>query len=61
MGLRRVQRDLTALAAVGGVRRPRRLVPAALESLIDLGEGEGEKRKRQESCLAEHYGKQRLG
>lgn len=49
-----VQRDLAALVAVGRVRGPGRLVPALLEALGDLGDGEGRKRQREESGLAEH-------
>ena len=51
---RGVKGDLSTLVAVWRIRCPRCLIPAVLEALRDLSNGEGRKSQRKKSGLAEH-------
>lgn len=50
-----VQRHFTTLVAVPRICGPRSLVPAALEALGDLGDGEGRDRQSEKSSLSVHF------
>jgi hypothetical protein len=56
VSLRAVQSYFATLVAVVGVNRPRRLIPAVLETFSNLGDSRwGErKRKREKSGLSKH-------
>ena len=54
MRRRGIQGDFAALVAAWSVRRPRRLVPATLEALGHLGDGEGRDGQSQKRSLTEH-------
>ena len=54
MGGRTVEADCASLIAARREDRPFSLVPPAFEVVGDLGEGEGEESKGEQSCLTEH-------
>jgi hypothetical protein len=51
---RGVESNLSTLVAVWRIRRPGSLIPAILEALRDLGNGEGRKSQRKKSGLTKH-------
>lgn len=53
--LRRVERDLAALAAVGRIGRPSRGIQAGLEALADLAHSKGEYCREGEGDVAKHF------